>query len=200
MTVAPVDGESWEEIGWIVLDSATVAFGAASVLGEDFRVEPESGIGDGSPRGYEAVLVLQNTREDAEYPVEVLRGDDRTVEAARMCFVTDVDELEGTWREIGRLELPDGQCVACDPFCSGPVYRFVFEVKPGSYVAEAFDFSDLEWGNDVLGLRIRLEQPTRRQSRARAVIDSSAGQAFRDASTKGAPSARIDERSAKPWL
>ena len=162
MTGAPTNAESWEEIGWIALDSATVAFGAASALGEDFRLEWESGIGDGSPRGYEAVLVLQNTREDGEYPVEVLRGDDRTIEAARMCFVTDVDELEGTWREIGRLELPNGQCVACDPFCSGPVYRFVFEVKPGSYVAEAFDFSDLEWGNDVLGLRIRLEQPTRR--------------------------------------
>jgi len=117
-----------------------VAFGAASVLGEDFRVEPEAGIREGSPRGYEAVLVLQGTREDNEFPVEVLRGDDRTIEVARMCFVTDVDELEGTWREISRLELPDGQCVACDPFCSGPVYRFVFEVKSGSYVAEAFDF------------------------------------------------------------
>jgi hypothetical protein len=200
VTEAPVDGESWEEIGWIALDSATVAFGAASVLGEDFRVEPEAGIGDGSPRGYEAVLVLQNTREDGEYPVEVLRGDDRTIEAARMCFVTDVDGLEGTWREIGRLEMPDGQCVACDPFCSGPVYRFVFKAKPGSYVAEAFDFGYPERGNDVLGLRIRLEQPTPEQSRTRAVVDPCAGQAFREASAKGAPSVRLDERSAKPWL
>ena len=105
------------------------------------------------------MLVLQGTREDNEFPVEVLRGDDRTIEVARMCFVTDVDELEGTWREISRLELPDGQCVACDPFCSGPVYRFVFEVKSGSYVAEAFDFGYPEGGNDVLGLRIRLEPP-----------------------------------------
>ena len=168
MIEAPTDHESWEEIGWICVDSATVAFGAASVLGEDFRVQPEAGIQDGSPMGYEAVLVLQGTREDNEFPVEVLRGDDRTIEAARIYFVTDVDELEGTWREIGRLELPDGQCVACDPFCSGPVYRFVFELKPGSYVAEAFDFGYPEGGNDVLGLRIRLEQsaPERRHTRA----------------------------------
>lgn len=159
MIEAPTDSESWEEIGWICVDSATVAFGAAFVLGEDFRVEPEPGIGDGSPKGYEAVLVLQNTREDNEYPVEVLRGGDRPVEVARMCFVTDVDELEGAWREIGRLEFPDGRCVACDPFCSGPVYRFVFAVKPGSYVAEVFDFCYPEGGNDVLGLRIRLERP-----------------------------------------
>jgi len=171
---APTESESWEEIGWIGVDSGTVAFGAASVLGEDFRVEPESSIQDGSPRGYEAVLVLQGTREDGDFPVEVLRGDDRTIEVARMCFVTDVDDLEGTWREIGRLELPDGQCVACDPFCSGPVYRFVFEVKPGSYVAEAFDFSYPEGGNDVLGLRIRLEQPAPERSRACAAPTSTA--------------------------
>ena len=174
MIEAPTDSESWEEIGWIDVDSGTVAFGAASVLGEDFRVAPDSGIRDGSPRGYEAVLVLQGTREDNEFPVEVLRGDDRTIEVARMCFVTDVDELEGTWREIGRLELPDGQCVACDPFCSGPVYRFVFELKPGSYVAEAFDFGYPEGGDDVLGLRIRLEQPAPERSRARAAPTSTA--------------------------
>lgn len=173
MIDAPTDSESWEEIGWIGVDSGTVAFGAASVLGEDFRVEPESGVWEGSPRGYEAVLVLQGTREDGDFPVEVLRGDDRTIEVARMCFVTDVDELEGTWRETGRLEFPDGQCVACDPFCSGPVYRFVFEVKSGSYVVEAFDFSYPEGGNDVLGLRIRLEQPAPERSRARAAAPTS---------------------------
>ena len=44
---APTDSESWEEIGWIDVDSGTVAFGAASVLGEDFRVEPEAGIREG---------------------------------------------------------------------------------------------------------------------------------------------------------
>ena len=38
----PTESESWEEIGWIGVDSGTVAFGAASVLGEDFRVEPEA--------------------------------------------------------------------------------------------------------------------------------------------------------------
>ncbi len=174
MIEAPTGSESWEEIGWIGVDAATVAFGAASVLGEDFRVEPESSVRDGSPRGYEAVLVLQGTREDNEYPVEVLRGDDRTIEVARMCFVTDVDELEGTWREIGRLELPDGQCVACDPFCSGPVYRFVFELQPGSYVAEAFDFAYPEGGNEFPGLRIRLEQPAPQRSPDRAATTSTA--------------------------
>jgi hypothetical protein len=96
------------------------------------------------------------------------------IEAARMCFVTDVDELEGTWREIGLLDFPDGQCVACDPYCSGPVYRFVFEVKPGSYVAEVFDFRYPEGHDDVLGLRIRLEQPGLEPSRARASATSTA--------------------------
>jgi hypothetical protein len=63
---APTDDENWEELGWICVDSATVAFGAASVLGEDFRVEPEAGIRNGSARGYEAVLVLQGTRVNAD--------------------------------------------------------------------------------------------------------------------------------------
>ena len=174
MIEAPTDSESWEEIGWIDVDSGTAAFAVASVLGEGFRVEPESGVWEGSPKGYEAVLVLQVTREEGTFPVEVLRGDDRTIELARICFVTDVDELEGTWREIGRLEFPDGQCVACDPFCSGPVYHFLFEVKPRSYVVEAFDFGYPEGREDVLGFRIRLEQPAPERSRARAAPTSTA--------------------------
>ena len=44
MIEALTDSENWEEIGWIDVDSGTVAFAVASVLGEDFRVEPESGL------------------------------------------------------------------------------------------------------------------------------------------------------------
>jgi len=86
-----------EELGGDRLDRCgqrTVAFGAASVLGEDFRVAPDSVSGMGH-RGIRSRARLAGTREDNEFPVEVLRGDDRTIEVARMCFVTDVDELEG---------------------------------------------------------------------------------------------------------
>ena len=68
---------------------------------------------------------------------------------------------------------PQTKC-AQDVYKRQPVYRFVFEVKPGSYVAEAFDFGYPEGGNDVLGLRIRLEQPAPERSRARAAPTSTA--------------------------
>jgi hypothetical protein len=67
--------------------------------------------------GYQATMV------DCALPVEVYRDDLGQVMSARMCFTDDVDVLDGTWREIGRLTLADGHCEASDPDCDGPAYR-----------------------------------------------------------------------------
>jgi hypothetical protein len=71
-----------------------------------------------------------------------------------MEFVTDVADLKGTWQPIGVLRIKSGRCVACDPFCNatGGVYRFEFDLPPGSWVAERFELDD-----DILGLRITKE-------------------------------------------
>jgi hypothetical protein len=83
-------------------------------------------------------------------PVEVLRDDQGDAVAARLCFTDDVDQLDGLWLAIGHLDITLGRCLACDPYRTDPYYRLLFPLKPGSYVAEMF-----EYGDDVLPLRIR---------------------------------------------
>jgi hypothetical protein len=154
--VSEFDDHGWEEIGWTGVDAATVAFGAATTLGDDFRLSLDTALTTrGTPPGYDNTLVLQNTREDCSLPVEIVPQPGALPRAARMCFTDDVDDLQGTWTEIGQLTLLDGRCVASDPYCGGPFYRFYFDLTPGRYVAEAFDFE-----GDVLGLRIRLGSPS----------------------------------------
>jgi len=147
----------WEEIGWINVDAATVAFGDPVILGEGFVLSPTVDVVGGSPEGFRGTIVMQDTREDCPLPVEVVRGSDGNAVAARMCFTDDVDDLPGTWKPMAEFTITDGRCVALDPHCRGPSYRFEFTLRPGRYLAESFEYVDPEDGQqDVLGLLIIL--------------------------------------------
>lgn len=111
-------------------------------------------------------------REIRKVPLEVCKQSDGQVIAARLAYLTelvndlrlwgyanpetDIKPENGVWQEVGSLQLPTGRCIALDfPDDRGP--RIPFQVKPGSYVAEVFVFTDDNLGiyecNE--GLRIR---------------------------------------------
>lgn len=152
---------SWETIGWVAVDMAVCAFGDPDVLGEAFRLggtPPPPSLGaveDYTPLG--VPLVALRTRDDVDIPVEVVRGPDDAVVAARLSAVDDLDELAGTWRQAGMLPLPGGRCVASDPYSPATAdYRVSFDVAPGTWVAEVFEEEVIVGEGETLALRIRL--------------------------------------------
>jgi hypothetical protein len=85
--------------------------------------------------------------DDGGMKVEILRGAAGAVVAARMCATNDVDEVGGVWRNAGELDIASGRCLAADPYCSAKdAHRFEFDVSPGRYVAEVFDFTSDDEG------------------------------------------------------
>jgi hypothetical protein len=141
---------AWQEVGWIGVDSATCAFGDADILGDEATLDPADGVDQDGNVGPPASLVVCSTRADFDLPVEVLHDDRGVAAAARLCFTDDVDQLDGEWRAVGQLDVTLGRCLACDPYGTDHYYRLIFPMKPGSYLAEVFDFD-----GDVLALRIR---------------------------------------------
>lgn len=143
----------WEELGWIDVATAGVAFRRAGIHSKRTDRELRS---PAEPDGW----VYQATMVDCPLPVEVRRDALGEVVAARMCFTDDVDVLDGTWREIGGLALPEGRCEACDPDCDEPAFRLTFDVRPGRYSGSVFDYSYPDGSTDTLGLKItRLNDP-----------------------------------------
>lgn len=60
------------------------------------------------------------------------------------------------WRPVAELEIASGRCLAADPHCSAEkYYRVEFDIPPGRYVAEVFDYIYDEGLQDFLALRIR---------------------------------------------
>jgi hypothetical protein len=100
-------------------------------------------------------LIAYVIMEDGGMQVEVIRDAAGAVVAARMCATNDVDEVAGVWRNAGELDIASGRCLAADPYCSAKdAYRFEFDVSPGRYVAEVFDWTGDDGGHDCLALRI----------------------------------------------
>ena len=151
--MSPVD---WEEIGWIDVDAAGVAFCTEGTGLSEPQINSTHAVEDG--------IVYQVTKEDCPLPVEVCRDDVGDIVAARMCFTNDVDVIEGYWVHIGQLGLADGLCTACDPYCDGDHYRLAFQVKPGGYHASVFQHPMLDGPVDVLGLMITWLKPLSKQS------------------------------------
>jgi hypothetical protein len=145
---------TWVEIGWIEVDTGTVAFGDPAILDDTFVLAPTVSFSSGSPPGLQDALVIQETKADCPLPVEILQDQHESPCAARMCFTDDVGDLSGSWREVGALTISNGKCIASDPYCEGPGYRFEFTLSSGRYAAEVFDLVYPDGQNDVLGLRI----------------------------------------------
>ncbi len=146
----------WEQLRWIEIDAGTCGFGDAQAIGEDPLELLES---PDRPLVYDLTgagvpFVACGTQEDKPLPVEVLRGTDGVIVAARLEFVDDLATVPGRWQEAGSLVIGSGRCIAADPvYHSLPVYRVEFEIAPGRFIAEAFEAN----GFDILGLRIRRE-------------------------------------------
>jgi hypothetical protein len=139
--------ERWEEIGWIEVDAGGIAFCRDGVRPSEPHYGRKPVVEDGA--------VYQATMVDCALPVEIRRDVTGEIVAARLCFTTDVDVIDGTWTPVGHLDLPDGRCTACDPDCDADQYRFEIDTKAGEYLAEVFEF---EYPDDrfvdILGLRI----------------------------------------------
>lgn len=149
-----MENSNWEEIGLVGVDAASCAFGDAVAFGRSDRLDAKLGRGgphlnDGVVQGMPLVLCI--TGGDIDMPVEVRRTPTGDVVAARMAFVDDLDDLDGSWSPLGTIEITSGVCVACDPFCEqgSGLYRFEFAVPPGLWSAERFEYE-----NDVLALKI----------------------------------------------
>jgi hypothetical protein len=99
-------------------------------------------------------LVALGTGGDMSLLVEIQRGADGAIVVARIAFVDDLDDLAGEWVEVGLLEIGGSGCMAIDPSVPYPKARRVrFELRPGTYVAEAF-----VWNDDDLAFRLRPER------------------------------------------
>jgi hypothetical protein len=140
----------WEELGWIEVDTAGVAFCREGTSLSERHGELTQVVEDG--------FVYQSTMEDCPLPVEGRRDNMGQIVAARMCFTNDVDEIEGNWVHIGVLDLHDGRCTACDPSCEGDQYHLALEMMPGRYNASVFEYPMLDGRWDVLGLRITVTE------------------------------------------
>ena len=106
-----------------------------------------------------------------EVPLELYKLSTGETVAARLGYLTgllkdlgdmghedpeaEVHVENGTWRQVGTLALPSGHCLALDPRKGGR--RISFQVVPGDYVAEVFEFNDADLGyfECDYGIRIR---------------------------------------------
>jgi hypothetical protein len=166
MTSNHVAGSTWESLAWVGVDGATCAFGDAEALGATFQLagddvdETSFRVMDCTPRGLP--LIAYVTMEDGAMELEVIRDATGSIVAARMCATNDVDEVEGLWRGAGELNIASGRCLAADPYCSAKdPYRVEFDVVPGRYLAEVFDFTPEDGGRDCLDLTFASGAPAK---------------------------------------
>lgn len=138
--IAARTASGWERVGVVPAGSASVAF---ALPGAIVPLPPGTDIRDGQPG-----VVGFVTFEDKSVPVEVRRTDGIVVEA-RIDVVIDVDDLAGTWRPVGILDVEIGGVAAVDPHLHGEQYRVEVPLPSGRWRAEVFD-SD----GDNLALRL----------------------------------------------
>lgn len=139
--------DAWDTLDWIGHDRLLgFADGGIELSRYSAAFDEEVIVGSRS----DPPCVVCFTDCDDDVPVEVQRNADGRVIAARMCWTTDVDQLDGTsgeWRGVGSLRIDSGMCRAWSPAFRGGC---VFDLTPGTYAAKAFYTEH----NDCLGLRI----------------------------------------------
>lgn len=142
----------WQVQGTLSVDSGTCAFADPADLPDGFEM-PSTDASVIDLRDQAINLVACSTKEDFDIPVELAADGS----GARLEFVNDVAELDGIWRQVARLDIRSGSCLACDPYLlKEAFYRVEFPLSNGSYVVEVFEFrADGEEFADILGFRIR---------------------------------------------
>ena len=144
----------WEQLVWIGHDSY-LAFADGSndrsrcrAAIHDLRLDGR--VIDGTHEAHPFIACF--TEADDDVPVEVQRDMDGNVVAARLCWTYDVDDLdgsEGEWRDVGRLRIRSGSCLALDPVHHVDAGGHLFEMSRGTYRAQGFYTR-----GDCLGLRL----------------------------------------------
>jgi hypothetical protein len=140
----------WEEEAWVSIEGATFAFADPSIVDDNLRTRVLLGDTSGLP------IVVFNSGADGEVPIEVVFDDSHVILAMRMCVTDDVDELDGNWVTVGELTIGDHGCVALDPTSPAEPSRYTTMSLPaGTYIAEAFEFTDDEGVTVQLAIRLR---------------------------------------------
>ncbi len=151
----------WEQLIWIGHDSylafADTAVPAAKQCEALQATNIEGRVIDATKNGVPVVAAF--TEADDNVPVEIRRDDAGSVVSLRLCWTTDVDDLdqsgEGAWHTVADLPLPNGSCVVWDPFHGEIEKGAVVQLIPGDFAVEIFNT-----GGDCLGLRISTKEST----------------------------------------
>ena len=114
-----------------------------------------SGINDWQASGFSFLGVT--TGADGQYPIERAIDSEGRVRGLRVEFVSDVAEVDGQWREVGRLVITAGRCVVADPHSMHANEGFYFHdvgAPNGNHSIEVFF-----WDWEHLGARILFATP-----------------------------------------
>src|SRR5688500_8004134 len=107
----------WETLGWVGHDSY-LAIGNASISAlKQFHAlqatDIQNRVIDATQQGISVIAAF--TEADDNVPIEVRRDHRGQIVSLRLCWTTDVDELDGSgdgsWQTSTTLLLPKGSCV-----------------------------------------------------------------------------------------
>ncbi len=136
-----MDARSWTAVGELGVDAATCAMWDGSILHDSFQLRAA----DDPPTLPSAFVATVG--DDIDGLIHILQGPDNDqVVGVRIDFVDDVAGVPGPWSGVGTVELPTGNLVLADPYCSPTApYRRRLQVRPGRWVAEErYDRGDLQ--------------------------------------------------------
>ena len=134
----------WETLGWVAHDSYLAIADASIPVPKKFEAlqatDIENRVIDATQQGVSVIAAFRE--DDDNVPVVVRRDRGGQIVSLRLCWTTDVDELDGSgdgsWQESTTLSLPKGSCVVWDPFHGEIEHGNVVDVKPGDYSVEIF--------------------------------------------------------------
>lgn len=145
----------WATLGWVGHDSYLAIADASVPAAEQFEAlqaaDMQNRVIDATAN--DVAVVAAFTEADENVPVEVQRDGQGKVVSVRLCWTTDVDELddngEGSWKRLTTLALPTGACTVWDPFHGDIENGYVVDVEASNYAVEVF-YTE----GDCLGMRL----------------------------------------------
>ena len=132
----------FETVVWVSLDTATITFDGGDHAFPMYE----------QPKKAEELLVF-DTRDDSDYPVEVLRSDGE-VNEVRVDLVDDLDDCSGAWTLAAPISVgPSGLAIG-DRYHRDPLR---IQAPAGGWSVEVFESL-----SEQLGVRLRPEPATGR--------------------------------------